>query len=129
MINNLGRSDLLVYRICRRLATQPHGSDGLGADRGTGWRPGPGRHPVSRGAAGPGSARLGVEREPAVEQLPQREVVLADVLDRVAPGAGLPADQAAVVVVGVEGAGDAAHVVDLGSVGERAPDHGPLHGA
>ncbi len=67
-----------------------------------------------------------VEVEGRVERLAQRQVPLAGVLDRLAAGADLELDQADVGVVGVEGVGDAAQVVDLGAGGERVADHRPL---
>ena len=48
-------------------------------------------------------------------------------LDGLAAGADLELDQPDVVVVGGEGVGDAAQVVDPGPGRERVADHLPLH--
>ena len=69
-----------------------------------------------------------VDRERLVERAVEREVPLAGVLDGLAAGADLELDQPGVGVVGVEGVGDAAQVVDVGAGGDRVADHRPLHG-
>src|SRR5689334_21698092 len=72
------------------------------------------------------ASTLQVELESLVQQGIQRQVPLPGVLDRLAAGADLELDQADVRVVGVEGVGDAAEVVDLGALGQGVLDHRPL---
>ena len=69
-----------------------------------------------------------VQVERRVERPVERQVPLADVLDGLAAGADLELDQPDVRVVGVEGVGDAAQVVDVGAGGDRVADHRPLDG-
>src|SRR3954452_11127253 len=67
-----------------------------------------------------------VQRESLVEQRRQRQVPLAGVLHRLAPGADLELDQPHMRVLRVERLGDATQVVDVGAERERVADHLPL---
>ena len=69
-----------------------------------------------------------VELERLVDGAVDRQVPLAGVLDGLPAGADLELDQPDVGVVGVEGLGDAAQVVDVGAGVEGVAHHRPLDG-